>query len=204
MGGSPLSKGKKEVMKRLQDMTLEELWQLFPIDLSAPRPEWPDMAREEIAALSQLLSAFAPAINHIGSTAIPGIVAKPIVDILVEVTPPIDWATIITVMENAGYICMSRSDSRVSFNKGYTPAGYADKVFHIHFHFRGDNDEIRFRDYLTAHPDCAREYERLKLSLLPAYRNDRDGYTAAKSDFIRRILAEDNATTSSASSPEDN
>lgn len=76
----------------------------------------------------------------------------------------------------------------MSFNKGYTPAGYADKVFHIHFHISGDNDEIRFRDYLIAHPDVAKEYERLKLSLLPKYRHDRDGYTEAKTAFVRSVV----------------
>ena len=81
---------------------------------------------------------------------------------------------------------MSVSDSRMSFNKGYTPAGYADKVFHVHFH--GDNDEIRFRDYLIAHPEVAKEYEILKLSLLPKYKNDRDGCTEAKSGFVRQTI----------------
>ena len=83
---------------------------------------------------------------------------------------------------------MSVSDTRMSFNKGYTPKGYADKVFHIHFHSIGDNDEIIFRDYLIAHPEAAKEYERLKLSLLPEYRHDRDGYTDAKSEFVNNVV----------------
>ena len=83
---------------------------------------------------------------------------------------------------------MSESDSRISFNKGYTPAGYADKVFHIHFHRIGDNDEILFRDFLIAHPEVAEEYEKLKLSLLPKYKNDRDGYTEAKTKFVRMAI----------------
>ena len=91
-------------------------------------------------------------------------------------------------MECGGYICMAESDNRISFNKGYTPAGYAEKVFHIHFHKTGDNDEILFRDYLIAHPEVAKEYEILKLSLLPKYKNDRDGYTEAKSEFVLQII----------------
>ena len=61
--------------------------------------------------------------------------------------------------------------------------------FHIHIHTIGDNDEICFRDYLLTHPKAAKEYEALKLSLLPQYRNDRDGYTKAKSDFVRKIIS---------------
>ena len=84
---------------------------------------------------------------------------------------------------------MSASDSRMSFNKGYTPDGYAEKVFHIHLRYSGDNDEIYFRDYLRSHHELAREYETLKQSLLPRYRHDRDGYTEAKTEFVRRITA---------------
>lgn len=171
--------------KRLQDLTLTELWVLFPIVLSPYNPQWPEWAKEEIDALSALLSVHTPIINHIGSTAIPNIQAKPIIDILVETD--IDWQLIKSEMESAGYICMSVTDTRMSFNKGYTPLGYAEKVFHIHIRATGDNDEIYFRDYLLTHPDVAREYETLKLGLLPKYRNDRDGYTEAKTDFVRRI-----------------
>lgn len=173
--------------KPLQNLTLTELWELFPIVLSPHNPQWPEWAKEEINSLSALLSAYTPIISHIGSTAIPDIQAKPIIDILVEINPGADWQRIKDEMEAAGYICMAVTDTRMSFNKGYTPGGYADKVFHIHIRTTGDNDEIYFRDYLLAHSDVAREYETLKLGLLPKYRNDRDGYTEAKTDFVRRI-----------------
>ena len=221
--------GMEVSRKELRDMTLEELWALFPIELVPHRAEWREWAKEEIALLSGLLSAFSPVISHIGSTAIPNIWAKSIVDILVEVPMSVGINVIMdemerekidrmrdgdrnkieavggytTVMENRaemwqglkalmgenGYICMSESVERMSFNKGYTPDGYADRVFHIHFHNVGDNDEVYFRDYLIAHPEIAKEYEGLKLSLLPEYRNNRDGYTGAKTDFVRRITA---------------
>lgn len=153
--------------RNLKDMTLEELWQLFPIVLTPHQPQWKDWAKVEIDDLSSLLKDFSPIFNHIGSTAIPGIQAKPTVDILVEIAPCADWQRVRATMAAAGYICMSSSDTRMSFNKGYTPKGYAEKVFHIHFHAIGDNDEILFRDYLNSHPEVAREYETLKLGLLP-------------------------------------
>lgn len=173
----------------LQDMTLDELWELFPIVLTPHQSCWRMSARKEIAVLRDILSAYSPVINHIGSTAIPDIEAKPIVDILVEVSPEVKWAEVRNIMESGGYICMSQSGSRMSFNKGYTPQGYTHEVFHIHFHRSGDNDEILFRDYLTMHPDVAKEYERLKQSLLPEYRNNRDGYTEAKTAFVKRIIS---------------
>lgn len=176
------------IMKKLTEMTLEELWELFPITLVPHQPFWADWADEEIEILSAILSDFSPKINHIGSTAIPGIQAKPIVDILVEVASAKNFDNIKTIMENSDYICMSQSDKRISFNKGYTPSDYAEKVFHIHIHLNGDNDEIRFRDYLRTHPEAAREYESLKLSLLPTFSHNRDAYTDAKSPFICQIL----------------
>lgn len=174
--------------KRLQDMTLEELWELFPIILTPHNPQWAIWAKEEMRLLSDILSSYDPIINHIGSTAIKGIQAKPIIDILVEVSTDIEWKSIKGIMEANGYICMSESENRISFNKGYTPAGYADKVFHIHFHRIGDNDEILFRDYLIERPEVAKEYEKLKLSLLPKYKNDRNGYTEAKTKFVRMAI----------------
>lgn len=174
--------------KQLHEMTLTELWELFPVILTPHNPLWNDWAKEEMQLLYSLLTEYCPIINHIGSTAIPDIQAKSIIDILVEVSTGAEWLQIKNIMRANGYICMSETDKRISFNKGYTPAGYAEKVFHIHFHRIGDNDEIRFRDYLIAHPDVAREYERLKISLLPKYRNDRDGYTEAKTGFVKGIV----------------
>ncbi len=171
-------------------MTLDELWELFPIVLAPHDDRWTDWAAEESAALSSLLGDFSHTVTHIGSTAIAGIVAKPIVDILVEISQEDDMPAIRRLMETNGYICMSASDCRMSFNKGYTPYGYAERVFHIHIHRYGDNDEIFFRDYLISHPETAKEYERLKISLLPRFRHNRDAYTAAKTDFVRRILAQ--------------
>lgn len=103
----------------LKNMTLEELWQLFPIILSPYNRQWIHWAQDEIKRLSGLLAAFHPIISHIGSTAIPGIQAKPIIDILVEVSTDIEWESIKDIMEVNGYICMSGSDNRISFNKGY-------------------------------------------------------------------------------------
>ena len=80
---------------------------------------------------------------------------------------------------------MNQYENRISFNKGYTSDGYAEKVFHLHLRVKGDNDEIYFRDYLNGHPDIAKEYEQLKLSLWNKFEHDRDGYTDAKTGFVK-------------------
>ncbi|MDE5878378.1 MAG: GrpB family protein [Muribaculaceae bacterium] len=178
-----------EKSRALEDMTLEELWELFPIVLIPHQPQWRQWAEEEIGSLTVILTGYEPIINHVGSTAVPAIWAKPIIDILVQMPSDVDWGKLRTMMEAHGYICMSTSDSRMSFNKGYTPQGFAERVFHIHFRRLDDNDEIYFRDYLISHPNLAKEYESLKLSLLPEYRHNRDGYTEAKSEFVKKVMA---------------
>lgn len=175
--------------ERLRNMTLDELWELFPIVLAPQDPRWKNWANDEIMSLAALLEPETPVINHIGSTSVPYIQAKPIIDILVEVPLVADFGRIKKILEDNGYICMSEDCRRLSFNKGYTPKGYAEKVFHIHVHRVGDHDEILFRDYLLSHPDTAMEYERLKLSLLPGFKNNRDGYTEAKTYFVRAVVS---------------
>ncbi len=171
-----------------ENMTLEELWELFPITLVKHNPEWKVWAENEIGLLRGILGKFNPRITHIGSTAITGIKAKPIVDILVEISEDCSMPAIRSAMKEDGYICMSASENRMSFNKGYTLQGYAEKVFHIHIHRMGDNEEILFRDYLNAHSEIAKEYEGLKLALLSKYGRNRDAYTEAKSEFVKRVV----------------
>ena len=172
-------------MKELSDMSMEELWQLFPIVLSEHNPHWKDWASEEIDMLRGILHPVCAAYHHIGSTAIEGIMAKPIIDLLVVVSDRIEFPDVKRKLTEAGYICMSETDTRISFNKGYTPLGYAERVFHIHLRSDGDTDEVYFRDYLRRQADVAKRYEMLKLSLSATYRHDRDAYTQSKTNFVR-------------------
>ena len=123
-------------------------------------------------------------IAHIGSTAISGIWEKPTVDILIEAVHNEDLKSIYNALLNNGSICMNNTDMRITFNKGYTKYGFAERVFHIHIRFKGDNDELYFRDYLNQHINIAKEYESLKLSLLKKYKYNRDAYTDAKTNFV--------------------
>ena len=124
--------------------------------------------------------------HHIGSTSIEGIWAKPIIDILLEIPRSEDMGSIQRKLLEYGYLLMSESAGRMSFNKGYTLQGFAERVFHLHLRYYGDNDELYFRDYLKAHPDVAKDYEQLKLTLWKKYEHNRDAYTEAKTDFIRQ------------------
>ena len=175
--------------KLLSEMTLEELWQLYPIILTEHQDCWKKWFIEEEQLLRSKLSG-SYQISHIGSTSIDSIWAKPIVDILVEIPDGYDMDDTKEILIQCGYICMSQSYKRMSFNKGYTESGFAERVFHLHLRYNGDNDELYFRDYLKEHPDIAKEYEQLKLNLWHKYEFDRDGYTEAKGDFIQKYTTE--------------
>lgn len=126
----------------------------------------------------------------IGSTAISGIWAKDIVDVLIEISKDSDIQNTAKVIEKNGFIRMSAEEDRISFNRGYTKDGFADKVFHVHIRYAGDNDELYFRDYLNKHIKIAKEYEAMKLQLWKRYEHDRDAYTNAKTEFIRKWTSE--------------
>ena len=178
---------KDESSHQLLKMSLAELWELFPIILSPCNPLWREWFEEEKAfLLKSLASEKVLRISHIGSTAIGGIWAKPIIDILVEVPREASLSQLKQVLLEAGYLCMQETPTRISLNKGYTLQGFAEKVFHLHLRYWGDNDELYFRDYLQEHLLVARQYEALKLSLWKPYQHDRDAYTAHKTDFIRK------------------
>lgn len=166
-------------------MTLEELWGLFPITLTEHKPCWADWYQDEVALLKTILP-FDAEYHHVGSTAIEGIWAKPIIDILIVVKSNRQMREVAAMLQENGYIVMSETEKRISLNKGYTEKGFAEKVFHLHVRLRGDVDEIYFRDYLNAHAEVAKAYEKLKLLLWKKYKHNRDAYTEAKTEFVNK------------------
>ncbi|MBN1775836.1 MAG: GrpB family protein [Clostridiales bacterium] len=177
--------------KKLSEMTNEELWQLFPIELCAHRSSWAaQYAREEARLLPVLLPLRLARISHVGSTAVGSICAKPIIDLLVELEKGADMSAVEAALIGAGYRAMSREPKRISFNRGYTEQGFAEEVFHLHLRFSGDNDELYFRDLLRERPDVALLYENLKKRLKKKYTHNRDAYTDGKTEFIRRYTEE--------------
>ena len=170
--------------KVLSDMTLEELWELFPIILAEHQEIWDKWYAEEEKRLADILPFENIKISHIGSTAIKNIWAKPIIDILVEIPVFLPMESVKDILVQNGYICMSEQENRKSFNMGYTSEGFSEKVFHLHLRYSGDNDELYFRDYMNDNILLAKQYEELKLSLCKKFEHDRDGYTLAKTAFI--------------------
>ena len=99
-------------------MTLEELWELFPIFLVQPNDQWNEYFKEIETELTKLLTGYpVKRISHIGSTAIHGIWAKNIVDVMVEISENADMEAVSHVMEQNGFIRMSDEKGRISLNR---------------------------------------------------------------------------------------
>lgn len=172
----------------LNDLSLKELWELFPITFVEYSENFNCQYLKEEQYLKSLLKTHIKRISHIGSTAIKNIKTKPIVDILIEVDNSSDMDIIKAILLKNNYILMNENSSEMSFNKGYTNQGYAAEVFHIHIKKYHDCDELYFRDYLNDDLAKAKEYEQLKLSLYEKYKPNRDLYTDSKKEFVTEIV----------------
>jgi GrpB-like predicted nucleotidyltransferase (UPF0157 family) len=179
------------VVKNLDEMTDEERYKLFPVILSEYKPAWKRKYIKEKNVIEQAIGLHNIArINHIGSTAVPGLIAKPTIDILVEIKDDTDDARLIASMQQAGYRYLPEPENpppHMMFTKGYTEEGFKGQAIHIHVRYIGDWDELCFRDYLLAHPETAMEYGELKMELKLKYEYNRDIYTDAKADFIKSV-----------------
>lgn len=163
-------------------------------------PLWPELFRREKEHLQACLPRdLIRRIEHFGSTAVPGLAAKPVIDILVEVT---DLSAarnrIAPVLQSQNYDYFWRpthGDDGPPFYAWFIKRapGNGDRTHHIHMveaAFVEHWDRLLFRDYLIEHSDIAKEYERLKFRLAFESPHDRVAYTRDKADFVTQITAQ--------------
>lgn len=150
---------------------------------------WPDQFASEAEKLQQIFGDNVVAIHHIGSTSIPGMPAKPTIDIVLSVKS-IDLVDQHNdAMADLGYEAWGeyRIPGRRFFVKGDDK-----RTHHVHTFQVGSHDVTRhlnFRDYLIAHPDEAKAYADLKIKLAEAFRHNRRGYVTHKQDFVKALEA---------------
>jgi GrpB-like predicted nucleotidyltransferase (UPF0157 family) len=160
-------------------------------------PQWPELfRREKEHLLSCLPRELIGRIEHFGSTAVPGLAAKPIVDVLVEVTDlQVTRARIVPVLEAQGYDYFWRpthGDDGPPYYAWFIkrdPASGA-RTHHLHMvepDFAEHWDRLLFRDYLIEHPQVAQEYQSLKVHLASTHPRDRRAYTQGKTELILRV-----------------
>lgn len=168
------------------NVTDEKLSKLFPVLLEEHNPEWKEFYRKEKDFLQTIFGDKVIRINHIGSSSVVGLIAKPTIDILLEVPNDIDLHSITEKMKDESYIVNTPKSDIIMYLKGYTPDGFQGQAVHIHVRYGGDWGELYFRDYLISHPHIADDYGKLKTILKEQYTYDRDGYTEAKGEFVRK------------------
>jgi len=157
-----------------------------PVVLVAYDPAWPRLASEEASRIADALGDELIAIHHIGSTAIPGIKAKPILDLLGVVRRLQFFDDAPEVLDPLDY--RARGEMGIPGRRYFSKSANGPRTHHIHFFEIGDpkiEGHILFRDYLAAHPKVAVEYERVKVDLAARFPDDVTAYTDGKSDFIQ-------------------
>ncbi len=169
-----------------------------PVNIVDYDPAWPERFSMLAASYDSMLGAVPRRIEHIGSTSVPGLAAKPIIDIIIVISSMKMFPSIGAALATLGYehngdqdvpgrevFKLQREELLARHLGGVVPAHHLYVCPEV-----GDNLNrmLLFRDYLKAHREAALEYGELKKRLAIRYRNDRPGYTDAKSDFIRAIV----------------
>jgi Uncharacterized conserved protein len=160
-----------------------------PIRIVPYDPAWPDRFEQERAALAAAIGPWITGgIHHVGSTAVPGLEAKPIIDILVGVKDLESSRACFDPLGELDYLYAPyRSEEMHWFCKPHP----SRRTHHLHLVPVGSRryeEELAFRDRLRDDPTLTAEYADLKRSLASRFRDDREGYTDAKAEFIRRAL----------------
>ena len=160
------------------------------IVLSRHAAYWENDAKLSILALRKKLGNLAPAIQHIGSTAVRGILAVPVIDIAIGLADGSAAPAVIKLLGEMGYRHIPTDATgclRMAKQKKNTGAD-SHRLWITLNGSQAWNDLITFRNYLYNHVFMANEYEQLKLRLQPLYQNDPIGYSQAKSEFIQKTL----------------
>lgn len=153
-------------------------------------PGWAEKFEQEKRLLLQELRTDIRQIEHIGSTSVPGLAAKPIVDILVGLQQLIPTSDQICCLEQLDYVYEGQI---LNIPEHYFLRKGMPRTFHLHIAQPGSafwQRQILFRDFLRAHPDQAKEYAGLKRSLAIQFRHDRKTYAACKTPLIEALLSQ--------------
>jgi len=164
----------------------------MPLIIAPSSAEWP---RLFLAHRDTLRAAFAPVavdIEHIGSTSVSGLAAKPVIDILVGAASLADIESRIPALVAAGFTYRPEHESALPTRRYFTLTPPGSLRVHVHAVVRGDTlwrDHLAFRDALHNDDVLRDHYQALKLALAQRYAHDKSAYTETKAPFIREVIA---------------
>jgi len=154
------------------------------------RREWAEIFEREREAILDKCRPWVKEVHHVGSTSVPGLAAKPILDIMPVVANPVDGENAVEPMTTLGY--RYRGDNELPGRFYFDKIVDGRTVVHCHM-YPQDHSDVRklvaFRDRLRTDRETASEYERLKRNLASKYRDDRVSYTDSKGTFVNEITA---------------
>jgi GrpB-like predicted nucleotidyltransferase (UPF0157 family) len=160
-----------------------------PIRIVPYDPKWPERFERERAALEDAIGEWVDGgVHHMGSTAVPGLEAKPVIDILVGVSSLEESRACFDRLGGLEYLYAPYRSKEMHW---FCKPNPSRRTHHLHLVPTGSKrfgDELAFRDYLRAHGDVAEEYGELKCRLAEEFRHDREAYTEAKTEFIRAAV----------------
>jgi GrpB-like predicted nucleotidyltransferase (UPF0157 family) len=159
------------------------------IEVVPHNPRWAELFRAEVEQLTAIFGDEVVAAHHVGSTAIPGIVAKPIIDVLLEVRDIDKIDAFNREMVAQGYI--PKGSFGISGRRFFIKGSETHRTHHLHVFEQGHpavGRHLAFRDYLRTHPDEARAYDELKRQLARRFPHNIDAYMAGKDDLIKAII----------------
>jgi GrpB-like predicted nucleotidyltransferase (UPF0157 family) len=160
-----------------------------PIRIVPYDPRWPERFERERAAVEALLGdAITGGVHHVGSTAVPGLAAKPVIDILVGIADLESGSRHVEPLGELGYVYAPyRTEEMIWFCKP-SPAA---RTHHLRLVPTGSaryDAELAFRDYLRGHPATAAAYAELKRELAARFEHDREAYTDGKAQFVHDVV----------------
>ncbi len=162
-----------------------------PVIIVPYDPSWPRKFERESALLAEIFSGTSTAIEHIGSTAIPNLGAKPIIDIMVGVSALADVESRIPELEAQGYQYVPEFEAQIPERRYFRKPQEGIPTHHLHAVARESafwKRHLLFRDYLRANPKAAAAYSELKQQLAARHRTERIAYTEGKSEFVESVL----------------
>ncbi len=181
---------------------LQALSNMSSVVVSPYSAEWPNCflaIREEVLAV---FSPIAVAIKHIGSTSVPGLAAKPVIDVLLGARSLAEVESKIETLAGLGYAYISKYEDVLPMRRYFVKSPAASLRVHLHAVERGSRiwrEHLAFRDALRSHPALCARYQSLKLQLAQTFADDKAAYSAAKDPFVQSVL--DAALERSASNP---
>ena len=160
------------------------------VEIVEYRPEWAEIFERERAAILETCGPWVMEVHHVGSTSVPGLAAKPILDIMPVVANPEDGESAVEPMTALGYRYREENELPGRFYFDKIVGGLT--VVHCHM-YQQDHSDVRklvaFRDQLRTDKETAIAYERLKRDLAWKYRDNRVAYTDSKEAFVTSITA---------------